>query len=232
MELDGFSESLGIAFEYQGIQHFSVGFFGGDVEQRMADDLRKVELCRENRVILMHLTYEVDPSSFKDEILRQAIEAGLELSSFDFKTEIDFTGAYIRQDRLTELKALLAPKGIQVLSRKWFSVGDSYEFRCDNCGHIWKARGNAFFNSRRVAGCDHCARKEFGSMRLLGMQELHAFASAHGGKCISTDYIRRNYRYEWECSRGHIFERSYNNMKYRDQFCPACDKFEASSIEK
>jgi hypothetical protein len=223
MELDGFNEILGIAFEYQGIQHFKKGFYGGDIDQRIADDLRKVELCSKNQVTLFHLTHEMDPSTFKGHIHRQAIESGLEISNFDFTSEIDFSGTYIRQDRLEELKALLAPKGIQVLSAKWLSVDDRYELKCDSCGYIWKARGSAFFNSRRTAGCDRCARKEYGSKRLLGLAELQAFAKSHGGKCLDKEYIRRNHRYKWECVKGHQFERSFNNMKYRKHFCPICD---------
>jgi hypothetical protein len=222
MELDGYNAILGIAFEYQGIQHYKKGFFGGDIEQRIADDQRKVELCKENQVTLMHLTHEMDPSTFKEQILRQSIESGLQTAKFNFESEVDFTASYIRQDRLGELKALLVPKGIQVLSKKWLSVDDRYEFQCDSCGHVWRARGNAFFNSRRTAGCDRCARKEYGSTRLLGIDELEAFAKSFGGKCLDTEYIRRNYRYKWECSKGHKFERIFNNMKYRNQFCPFC----------
>lgn len=232
MELDGFNERLGIAFEYQGIQHFSLGFFGGDLNLRIADDLRKVQLCKDNQVVLMHLTHEMDPKNFKDEIWHQSLEADLDIAKYDFESEIDYSKAYIRVDRLLELQNLLAPKGIQVLSKKWFSVGDKYEFRCDNCGHTWKARGNAFFNSRRVAGCDRCARKDFGSSLVLGIEELQAFALTQGGKCLSTEYVQRNFKYLWECSRGHEFERSFNNMKFRDQFCPTCENPDNAGKDK
>jgi hypothetical protein len=223
MELDGYSETLGIAFEYQGIQHFSPSFLNIDLEQRITDDLKKVELCRANQVILMHLTHEMDPVTFKNEIYRQALVSGLDVSEFDFESEIDYSKTYIRQDRLAELKSLLALKGIQVLSKKWLSTDEPYEFRCEVCGHIWKARGNAFFNSRRVAGCDRCARNMSGTQRLLGMEELDTFAKTHGGKCLDAVYTRRNAKYKWECLNGHEFVRNFNNMKQRNQFCPHCN---------
>jgi hypothetical protein len=224
MELDGYNENLGIAFEYQGIQHFSEGFFGQDLSKRIADDEKKLELCKEQNVILMYLTHEMHPSSFRDEILKQTKSYGLDVSAYDFESEIDFSATYIRRDRMQDLINLLEPKNIKVLSEKWLGTNDLYEFSCNECGYIWEARGSAFFNSRRIAGCDACARKEYGRKRLLGIEKLEDFAHSHGGKCLSREYVRRNYKYKWECSKSHQFERSFNNMKYRNQFCPRCEE--------
>jgi hypothetical protein len=68
MELDGFAEELGIAFEYQGIQHFSKSLFGKSVEQRIEDDKRKLKLCGDHQVKLFYLTYQMSHQEFIQEI--------------------------------------------------------------------------------------------------------------------------------------------------------------------
>jgi hypothetical protein len=66
MELDGYNESLGLAFEAQGEQHYHlVPHFHKTLEdfnQRIEDDLKKLELCKQNNVILIQIPHYVHPS--------------------------------------------------------------------------------------------------------------------------------------------------------------------------
>lgn len=222
MELDGYSEKLGIAFEYQGIQHFTKSLFGNSVQQRIRDDSRKRQLCEENGVLLFYLTHEMPYITFVEEIRKQCLKFNLSADGLNFDDNADFNKAYIRDDRLEKLILIVEKNGIEVLSTKWIGTKDFYKFHCRVCDHIWEAQGTAFFNSRRVAGCDRCARAKFGKSRLLGIEALQLYAKRHGGICLSTEYIRRNYTYEWKCSEGHVFLGNFNNMKFRNKFCPEC----------
>ena len=222
MELDGFAEVLRIAFEYQGIQHFSKSFFGASVKQRIKDDKKKLELCRNHQVKLFYLTYEVNHQDFVQEIKRQCLEFEIETSGLNFTDEVDFDKAYIRDDRLVKLKILLEKKNVEVVSTKWIGVKDKYKFRCLTCGHEWEAQGTAFFNSRRIAGCDSCARSKAGQSRLLGIGHLDSFAKSFGGECLSKEYFGRKHKYQWRCKAGHVFLGDFNNMKFRNKFCPIC----------
>ena len=59
MELDGYNEGLGLAFEYNGQQHYKpVSLFGGEegFKQTQERDKLKSKLCAENGVILIYLT--------------------------------------------------------------------------------------------------------------------------------------------------------------------------------
>jgi len=224
MELDGFAEELGIAFEYQGIQHFSKSLFGKSVEQRIEDDKRKLKLCGDHQVKLFYLTYQMSHQEFIQEIKRQCLEFEIETSDLNFANEVDFDKAYIRDDRLEKLKSLLEKKNIEVVSTKWIGVKDKYKFRCLTCGHEWEAQGTAFFNSRRTAGCDSCARSKAGESRLLGIGNLDSFAKSFGGECLSKEYFGRKHKYEWRCKAGHVFLGDFNNMKFRNKFCAECDK--------
>ena len=61
MELDGYSEEIGVAFEYHGIQHYvPVRFYQVTkqaVRQRQEDDTRKRDLCAQNGVVLFEIPY-------------------------------------------------------------------------------------------------------------------------------------------------------------------------------
>ncbi len=222
MELDGYAEEISIAFEYQGIQHFTKSLFGNSVQQRIIDDQKKLDLCQEQKVRLFYLTYEIPHTSFIEEIRKQCLDFDLDLTNLNFDQNVDFDKAYIRDDRLEKLKSILDKKNIDVLSNKWIGTKDLYRFRCRTCENEWEARGTAFFNSRRIAGCDQCARARYGESRILGIEALQNFAISNGGECLSTEYIRRNFTYEWKCKTGHIFSGNFNNMKFRNKFCPKC----------
>ena len=69
MELDGYNERIGLAFEAQGEQHYHlVSHFHKtlkDFEQRVEDDLKKLELCKQNNVILIQIPYFVPPNNIQ-----------------------------------------------------------------------------------------------------------------------------------------------------------------------
>ena len=225
MELDGYAAELGLAFEYQGVQHFKeVKGWNGSLTQRIEDDKRKSDLCRENNVYLIILTYEQDYDDFPKIIKAQMDDFGLDTKAYDFESRVDLSGAYIRDNRLEELRALLMPKRIEVLSTKWLTSGTRYDLACLVCGHEWKAPGHSFFNSRRVSGCSKCSHAARSEQSKLGLEPLKQYASSKGGQLVSTTYSKRNHDYEWQCSKGHLFPGNFNNMAHRNQFCPQCEK--------
>ena len=223
MEIDGFCKELNIGFEYQGIQHFSKQLFGGDLDKRIADDVRKAQLCSDNGVHLFILTHEMKYEEFPMQIAKQALAFGLDMPIGWESIDVDIYQAYIREDRIEELRQILGKRLIEVISPKYLGSNEYLELRCLRCRHIWKAKGNAFFNSRQTAGCDKCARRRAGLLNKLSLSDLQDFASKNGGEVLSKEYIKRNYWYEWRCKLGHEFEGNFNNMVFRKQFCPTCE---------
>ena len=228
MELDGANLEIGVAFEYQGVQHFEIGnqyvTTEAELNQRRLDDEKKIELCNQNGIHLVVLTNSMERKDFPKEIQRQLNDLGFDTQRFGFDLEIDMSKAYVRQDRLIELKDLLSAKKITVLSNAWMGVGAGYELRCEVCGEEWTAQGNAFFNRRRVAGCDFCNRRNQGEKFKLGIDSLKEFASKFDGELLSDTYVQRLWTYKWRCVSGHEFEANFNNMVFRNQFCPECEE--------
>lgn len=223
MEIDGYCHELKMGFEYQGIQHFSKSIFGTNVPMRIQDDIEKAKLCKEHGIYLFILTHEMKYEDFPNEIVKQAKQFGITLPSDFLSKKVDIEEAYIRLDRIDELKKLLEPKNILVLSKKYLGSKEKINLECKVCGNRWKANGNAFFNSRRVAGCDVCSRKNAGLRNSLSLAELVEFASKFGGILLSSTYEGAKADYLWQCSKGHEFKKRFSNMKHRNQFCPICD---------
>lgn len=229
MELDGYSEDLGIAFEYQGEQHFKQSSrYGGNLEQRIKDDQRKSELCKQNKVCLLIVTYEDEYSDFPKIFRAQLEDFGFDTRGYDFDSEIDLAGAYIRDDRIEELREKLATRDLELISTKFIKVDTLYEIRCKKCDSKFEAPANRYLsNSRGPAGCDKCTRTSEAALERLGLgiEELMKFAHARKGRLLSTKYRGSHYKYWWDCgNHGHLYFRaSFANMKFRNQFCPYCE---------
>jgi len=75
MELDGYNKDLRLAFEAQGEQHYrAVAHFNHtltDLEQRKEDDLRKLELCKQNDVTLIQVPYYIPLNEMQQYIINQ-----------------------------------------------------------------------------------------------------------------------------------------------------------------
>jgi hypothetical protein len=223
MEIDGYCKDLKIGFEYQGRQHFDLVLFGNSPKQRKSDDKVKAQLCREHGINLFIITYKMNYKDFPKYIARQAKKFRIDLPSNFENIEVDISKAYIRNDRINELQELLKPKEILVLSKKYLGSNQKINLQCLVCNHKWSALGSAFFNRRRVAGCDKCNRRKAGERNKLNIQQLEEYAEKYGGKLLSSQYVQSKYRYSWKCNIGHAFTGIYAEMKYRKQFCPICE---------
>jgi len=223
MEIDGYCKELEIGFEYQGRQHFDLALYGNDIKKRKADDKLKAKLCSENGIALFILDHKMEYQDFPKYIEKQAKKLDVKLASNFRKIEVDIYKAYIRNDRIIELQNLLRNRNIMVLSPKFLGSNKKVELHCLVCDHKWTALGNAFFNSRSVAGCNNCARKNAGARNKLNIKHLQEFAKLYGGELLSKEYVESEYDYLWKCSAGHTFEKRFSNMKHRKQFCSKCE---------
>lgn len=224
MEFDGYSNKLGIAFEYHGIQHFEMNnMFMKNSEllaQRIEDDESKQELAAENGVKLFVLTYKDNFNSFPELILQQAETMDVPLSVFNKTEDINIDLAYIRFDRLNELKSIAETKNGLLLSKKWLGVGHFYAFHCNVCSHEWNVKGSEVLAG---AWCDKCARRKAAENRRISIDDIAKFAQENDGTLLSTKYDGAAGKYTFRCKNEHVFEAKLNNLKFRRQWCPVCE---------
>lgn len=227
MELDGYELELGLAFEYQGRQHFeNVGVYkmGNKLQQRKEDDKKKRELCAENGVLLVELRWDHAYEDFP-KLIRTQLGARAGEFNVDWETPIQLEQAFIRDDRLNELRSALSGRNLTLLSEKWIDVSYRYKIRCDKCGHTFAQSARSYLNSRGVAGCKRCAMKVTAlqmSERRLGLPKLQAIAEQYSAKLISTSYIDVKTPYEWMCNAGHIVQRTVPSIERSQSLCTQC----------
>ena len=100
----------------------------------------------------------------------------------------------------------------------WFE--DKQRYKCNECGHIWKAKGIELLGG---SWCDKCARRKAGDRQRHSIKVLQEFADKFEGISLAKEYIKSDWIYDWECKNGHMFSKKFSNMKHRNQFCPVCE---------
>lgn len=224
MELDGYSQELNIAFEYQGRQHYeSMAFLvDQDLKRIQKNDRLKAKICKERGVSLFIFTHEESYRNFPKIALAQAKKFGLPIEQFDFTQNIDFDRAYIRTDKLDELISRAATKGIKVLSKKWLGVEHYYKVECQVCLNRYEVVGSAFMSSK-INGCRFCTLKQNFNKSTLTIDVPSAYAKKHKGKLLDSEYRNMHTTMNWECKKGHQFKARFNNLVRTNQFCPTCE---------
>lgn len=56
----------------------------------------------------------------------------------------------------------------------------------------------------------------------LTIEDAHSAADKNGGKCLSTEYINKRVLMLWECSKGHTWKASLQNIRHNSTWCPSC----------
>jgi hypothetical protein len=57
------------------------------------------------------------------------------------------------------------------------------------------------------------------------LENLQQYAINKGGLLLSTSYTNQKEKLEWQCEKGHIFNKSWDSVKYQNQWCPECASF-------
>ena len=224
MEFDGYAEELQIAFEYQGRQHYEkINYLlDQDLKRIQKNDKLKSRICLERGVYLFIFTYKDDYRSFPNIVEKQAIKFKLPVANFDFNQKIDFDRAYIRTDKLQEMKDRAETKGLIVLSKKWLGGEHYYEVKCESCQNIYEVAGNAFMG-RKINGCRFCTLNTNYNKSTLSIDVPMAYAKKYRGQLLENEYKNMHTPMKWRCSKKHEFTARFNNLVRRDEFCPVCD---------
>lgn len=224
MELDGYSSKLGIAFEYHGRQHFEyVSFYyesPSELAYRKSSDKLKQELCRKHGVKLFILTHHDRVEDYQSEILKQADNYGMDVGKLNYQEQPDYAGAYIREDRIHELRDVVKAKKGLLLSTVWMGTKEKYRVRCLRDNHEWETSGSELLNG---AWCKVCAMSALQKSQRGSIADVVQYAEKYEGKVLSETYLGAGGKYSFQCKDGHTFEAKLSNLKHRNQWCPYCE---------
>jgi hypothetical protein len=216
MELDGYSEKLGVAFEHNGLHHYEdIEFWKNKKEYWDKNDSLKKELCSKYNVKLV-----IIPALFVKTKLNNLlffIKEQCNNLDIDFPNitdlNVDLSAAYKNNNIINKYKYYARSKGGDLLSDSYINSQTKMKWVCKN-GHIWEASTNSV---QRNHWCSEC----YGNKKFT-IQDAKKLAIKRNGKCLSSNYINSKTHLEWMCNKcNHIWFARFDSVK-RGTWCPKC----------
>ena len=110
-------------------------------------------------------------------------------------------------------------RGGNCISKRYFGSSRKLLWECSG-GHRWKAAPEQV---RYGSWCPECKRQKLSIPRKHDIQAMKKLAQTKGGRCVSQTYINPITKLKWECSRGHQWEATPNNIQ-QGRWCPLCPR--------
>lgn len=159
MELDGFNDSLKIAFEYQGPHHYDPANSYIKNQKHLfakvkAHDAEKARICFERNIKLI-LIYNFNPFQKDEQIALTVYHAArlvFEKISYD---PLTFRSSALRKSKLFQFAEEAKRRGGELLSLKYNGMNGKLLWRCAK-GHIWNAIPSAVIT--QGTWCPRCKR--------------------------------------------------------------------------
>jgi glutaredoxin len=221
LELDGYSEQLGIAFEHHGTYHYEIdGRYSTDakaLKRRKKGDAEKRRICKNHGILLIEIP-EV-PGRLRVKELLPYIAAQLEaggrtLPESQLHQSIDLIGAYKPSKLYSALLERAQSMGGRLISDYYVDKDSPLEWGCSK-GHRWRSSAASVYYQK--SWCPHCA----GTIK-KSLVELESFAHEKNGHCLSKTYVDARSPLRWRCVNGHEWEASATNVLNKNSWCPYC----------
>lgn len=213
LELDGYCQELGLAFEYSGAQHYIRRHYRGTRKEffkLQADDKRKKQLCRKNGVTLIEVPYTVGLDSLYDYIVKECRKRGISVPRFK-KVDYHKFDIYVPK-RLEEAKEIASQRGGECLSKKFINNKTKLAWRCAE-GHAWNAELSGI---KAGKWCPIC-----GGSKKLTIEEMREIAERQGGRCLSSKYVNNKTKLKWQCKKKHKWMAAPGSVR-SGQWCRKC----------
>jgi hypothetical protein len=220
LELDGYNEELGIAFEHQGQQHYKYNkFFHGsleDFEKQKERDILKKELCQKNNVKLI-IVPEI-PKLLKlknlkkyliNELNKYNIHLNYKYINFNF---LNVFSTNKDDEILNTIKEIAENKNGKCLSSSYKGDRIKLKFQCEK-GHTFYSSPNKIKQNQWCPICN--------GTKKYTLQEIQKFAKKHNLKLLSNNYLNNKSKLLWECVCGNQWYNSFNKIK-QGRRCPKC----------
>jgi hypothetical protein len=220
MELDGYAVCLGLAFEYQGEQHYRYsGFFHAtpkQFRQRQKYDRLKRRICRRRGITLVEIPYHIAFPQLQAYLIEQLDQKGS--GAICDRKPIDIRELRLRQPKaLDGLRVLAVSRGGILLSDSYIDAATKLAWRCRD-GHEWQATAASV---RRGSWCGICGDKRAAIKRAHTIEHMKALAARRGGMCLSQSYTNVKSRLYWRCAKNHEWE-TQASVILGGHWCPKC----------
>jgi len=221
LELDGFCETLKLAWEYHGQQHYEFVPHFHESERhfrlRLKDDQLKRAKCSKRGIKLIEVPYTVPLRQLESWLRIELEKHGIK----HFRKEsvpLSILNAY-HPDQREAMQVIARSRGGTFLSTEFLGEGYKHRWKCKE-GHEWEARPRDI--KHHGSWCPTCGTARRGLKRRLGIGEMRELGGKRGGKCLSRIYVNSQTKLRWRCKRGHEWEAAPSNVKHNATWCPKC----------
>lgn len=215
MELDGYCEKLGLAFEYHGIQHYKTTTFfhrKSPLEKRIQDDVEKTSLCKRNGVTLFEIPHTVERSLLQQFVYEKCTDLGVFIKQIP---PINLAKiAYYPKRRLAEMQIFATARGGECLATHYVTMTTPVTWRCSQ-GHTWDCEFHYIKNKGQW--CPECAGN-----KKLTLSDVQALAQQRGGECLAAQYKSTSEPLLFRCAKGHEWKVRSTDIKHKHSWCPHC----------
>jgi hypothetical protein len=224
LELDGYSDSLKLAFEHQGSQHYE----GDSYFEKAKYDEIKEYLCDKNNVLLIQIPQlgVLLPHTKLHTFLKDKFKnTHFKNHAFPNINDVDLSKAYSNRMDLV-MKQLALQNGGEFLSKNYLGSIIKHQWKCSK-GHIWKTTPSAISSG---TWCPKCAKIESAKKRKADFKEILAIINENNGQCLSDEYVNSAVNIKVQCENGHTWEPTPSNLK-KGHWCPSCANQERLTLD-
>lgn len=192
LELDGYCEELGVAFEFNGKQHYQKVRHDDekDFRRRLKHDRQKRRLCVKQGVMLIVIPYDIPfeglPSFLRTECERLGLLRKFPDARFTFKPSDLF-----ENDGMKRFRQLVASKEARILSQV-LDLGQRVLIECKN-GHQWEPIPYYVLQGRWCGECAHNKRHT--------LEYIQQAITTRGIRCLSKTYENMQATMIWKCEK-------------------------------
>jgi hypothetical protein len=224
LELDGYNKNLGLAFEYQGQQHYQdLPFFyrtEGEFEQRIQWDEKKRQLCHERGVLLIEIPYWVKIDALQefiteklDDSRRALIQNGSHLDISKVETG--------RSSELNRLRKIAEDRGGSLLSESYISSQTPLLWHCGDDDHDpWEASPSSVLQG---TWCRQCANESLRTKRRTPIAEIKKLLALRCWELLGEDVEGSGIKYLVRCGNNHEFLTDVQRLR-KPLGCQKCGK--------
>ena len=237
LELDGFNEELKIAFEHQGIQHYTEKFANHNMPDIKYRDYIKQKLCKKMgiKLIIIPDIFSITGIDGFAKCIREQlpntelpdIENIINLKDLKYKIFNNNNKNIHKEHKpkkepkinINYVKNVASANNVKCLSNEYINNSVHMDFKCNSCGNEWKSTYNNF---QYRLGCPICLRAKAAEKRKKGIEVYQQAAISKGGKCLSTQVNSCYDKLEWECANGHRWLGRADLVKNGYRWCTKC----------
>lgn len=227
MELDGYSEPLALAIEYQGIQHYEpVLKFKLDscrVAKIQERDRLKASICKERQVTLLQIPYTISHDDLEKFIRQELRHRGKALAHWAQLPDLDLRQLSVRiDDRLATVKKEGTRKNLDCISKSYLGHETPLQWRCRACGNEFGFRPDRL--AKAASPCAQCrteARRHTSEQETLA--KIRALLASRGERLLSVRFTGHSDPLEILCDQGHVWSTSWASRRQgtRCNYCCA-----------